>query len=46
MVYVPPGIGKERALKHLNDIYHYVSIISPKGKIELLRVYTIKGKLI
>lgn len=46
VVYVPPGIGKERALQHLDDIHHYVSIISPKGKVKLLKVYTIKGKLV
>jgi len=46
VVYVPPGIGKKRVLQHLDDIYHYVNIISPKGKVELLRIYTIKGKLV
>ncbi len=46
VVYVPPGIGKERALQHLDDIQKYVELISPKGKVELLRVYTIKDKLV
>ena len=35
VVYMPPGIGKERTLQHLGDIKKYVELISPKQKVEL-----------
>lgn len=43
VVYAPPGIEKSTVSKHFNDIRHYVSIVSPKGKVETLEVYAVKA---
>ncbi len=42
VVYAPPGIEESKVFQHLQDIQKYVHIISPKSKVELLKVY--KGK--
>ena len=43
VVYAPPGIEKSAVSQHFNDIRHYVSIVSPKGKVETLEVYAVKA---
>ena len=42
VVYAPPGIEESSVFQHLQDIEHDVSIISPKKKVELLKVYKMK----
>ena len=44
VVYVLPGIGKERALQQLDDIKKYVELISPKQNVELSEIYTDKNQ--
>lgn len=44
VVYAPQGIEKSFVLKHLQDIEQYVTMISPKRKVDLLRVYTIQDE--
>jgi len=38
VVYGLPGIEKSKVFQHLRDIQNYVQVISPKCKVELLKV--------
>ena len=37
--YAPSGITKESVFNHLNNIQHYVHVIEPNAKAEILEVY-------
>jgi DNA/RNA-binding domain of Phe-tRNA-synthetase-like protein len=38
-VYAPDGISEQAVLEHLHDIEHYVRVVAPESRVEMLHVF-------